>query len=98
MTANAARAGVKAISGQMVWRKRWAPVGTKSSLVIILMASVIGWISPMIRIPKISARFAPIRSCMRALCLRSTQVMIGMNPMASTAKMKRTIATVPTVI
>src|SRR6266849_2490604 len=53
-------------------RSAWA--GMKSSFVSILTASASGCRSPRMRIPKMLARLAPIRSCMIADCLRSTQV------------------------
>jgi hypothetical protein len=53
---------------------RSACAGVKSSLVSIFTASASGWSSPRMRMPKIEARLAPMRSCMIADCLRSTQV------------------------
>ena len=61
-------------TGASVWRTRSAPAGMMSSFVNILTASASGWNSPINRKPKMLARFAPIRSCMMADCLRSTQV------------------------
>ena len=53
-----------------------ARAGMKSSFVSIFIASASGWSSPRIRMrkPKMEARLAPMRSCMMADCLRSTQV------------------------
>src|SRR3989442_6166980 len=72
--AKAASAKKTETKGASVNRKRSARAGRKSSLVSILMASASGWKSPMSRSPKMEARLAPMRSCMIADCLRSTQV------------------------
>ena len=94
MTAKLTTAGTTAIKGLIVWRSLSPPVGNMSSLVIILITSAIGWISPIALMPKMSARLAPILSCMRALCLRSTQVMSGLKTRARTAKRKIVTVTV----
>src|SRR5512140_3811570 len=60
--------------GASQWRVRWAKVGAKSSLKSSLMASAKGWKRPKILSPKTEALLAPIRSCITALSLRSTQV------------------------
>src|SRR5258705_6624599 len=52
---------------------RSARAGRKSSFVSILRVSASGWNRPRARKPKMDARFAPMRSCMIADCLRSTQ-------------------------
>ena len=57
--------------------KNWA---AELSFPIIFKASAIGWKSPMILIPKMSARLAPILSCITALCLRSAQVITVARP------------------
>ena len=41
--------------------------------------------------PKMSARFAPTRSCITALCFRSTQVMMGRNAAMITRMMKSSL-------
>jgi hypothetical protein len=64
----------KEIKGAMVWRNFRENAGTKSSLNIIFIASAMGWKSPIMRIPKIEALFAPIRSWMSALSFLSNQV------------------------
>src|SRR5512136_1618191 len=61
-------------NGARVCRNRSEKDGTKSSLKIILRASAKGWKRPKARTPKSEARLAPMRSCMTALSLRSTQV------------------------
>src|SRR6185436_1694738 len=72
--ANATRAKKTDTNGASEKRSLSARAGRKSSFVSILMASARGWNSPMARKPRIEARLAPIRSCMMADCLRSTQV------------------------
>ena len=63
--------------GLSVCRILFAPSGIKSSLVNIFTASAIQWNKPSAVKPSISARLAPIRSCMMALCFLSTHVKMG---------------------
>src|SRR4030095_2626685 len=72
--AKAARPKNTDTNGASLNMSRSACAGVKSSLVSILTASASGWSRPRIRMPKIDARLAPMRSCMIADCLRSTQV------------------------
>ena len=74
MEAKAASAKKTDTNGASTNSSRSARAGMKSSFVSILMASARGWSSPRTRMPKIEARLAPMRSCMIADCLRSTQV------------------------
>jgi len=74
MTAKPTSAKNTEMAGAMVKRNFSAATGRKLSLVNILTASAIAWKRPIRRNPKMEARFAPIRSCISALCLRSTQV------------------------
>ena len=43
--------------------------------------------------PAMSARLAPMRSCITALCLRSTQVITGAKAPTATAMMKSVLMT-----
>src|SRR5215470_12968721 len=83
--AKAASAKKTDTNGASVNISRSARAGMKSSLVSILTASASGWSRPRMRMPKMLARFAPIRSCMIADCLRSTHVSIP--PKLSTMNM-----------
>ena len=86
------------MNGLIRCRKRCAPVGIVSSFVIILITSASGWIRPSALKPRMLARFAPMRSCISALCLRSTQVMIGANTSSTSAKRKIETQTVDVAI
>ena len=87
MEAKAASAKNTDTKGASTKSSRSARAGMKSSLVSILMASASGWSRPRMRMPKMDARLAPMRSCMMADCLRSTQVRIP--PKLSTTNMMK---------
>ena len=87
MEAKAASAKNTDTKGASTKSSRSARAGMKSSLVSILMASATGWSRPRMRMPKMDARLAPMRSCMMADCLRSTQVRIP--PKLSTTNMMK---------
>src|SRR3989454_3623636 len=71
--ANATRAKKTDTNGASSKSRRSARAGRKSSLVSIFSVSARGWNRPRARTPKMDARLAPMRSCMIADCLRSTQ-------------------------
>ncbi|MBF8287278.1 MAG: hypothetical protein HW381_386, partial [Candidatus Rokubacteria bacterium] len=72
-------------NGASVNISRSARAGMNASFVSSLIASASGWSRPRTRMPKMLARLAPIRSCMMADCLRSTQPRIP--PKLSTTNM-----------
>jgi len=89
-TAKAAVAVKQARNGARVWRNLLALGGMKSSFMMPLSASARLWTRPIKRKPRIEARLAPMRSCMMALCLRSTQDRIRPEVM-TTVMMKVTL-------
>src|SRR5665213_1625747 len=95
-TAKATTAVQTARKGAKVCKKWLALGGIKSSLSTPLAASARLCTRPIARMPQMSARLAPMRSCMSAACLRSTQpkmrppmsmTMVIMNTVLTTAAM-----------
>src|SRR5712671_6136162 len=91
MTANTTRAGNSAAAGASVCSTRCAPSGIKSSLAIILMPSAMMCSNPPAVMFPTLARFGPMRSCMKALCLRSAQV-------SKAARLSKANSTTPALI
>src|SRR4029453_7041989 len=96
ITPNDAIAGTAAITGAIRCITRLAPIGTTSSLVSSLRTSASGCRRPRTVMPAMSARFAPMRSCITALCLRSIQVITGANAPTAIAMMKSVLISAAT--